>query len=95
MQLVQVLDLALEVLAALVHDGEALPEGLEYAAVEEVVADLFEELRLLSQLRSRATTLNEDEMASLRRIIGYLVPLVLAIAGFGGSPNVSAATANG
>ncbi|MET0457019.1 MAG: dynamin-like GTPase family protein [Mycobacterium sp.] len=30
----------------------------------------FEELRLLSQLRSRATTLNDDEMASLRRIIG-------------------------
>src|SRR5689334_23817169 len=30
----------------------------------------FEELRLLSQLRSRPTTLNDDEMASLRRIIG-------------------------
>src|SRR6185312_3433360 len=30
----------------------------------------FDELRLLSQLRSRPTTLNEDEMASLRRIIG-------------------------
>ena len=30
----------------------------------------FEELRLLSQLRSRPTTLNEDEIVSLRRIIG-------------------------
>ncbi|MGO9507835.1 MAG: Isoniazid-inducible protein iniC, partial [Mycobacterium sp.] len=30
----------------------------------------FEELRLLSQLSSRTTTLNEEEIASLRRIIG-------------------------
>jgi replication fork clamp-binding protein CrfC len=30
----------------------------------------FEELRLLSQLHSRTTTLNDDEMASLRRLIG-------------------------
>ena len=30
----------------------------------------FEELRLLSQLHSRPTTLNDDEIVSLRRIIG-------------------------
>lgn len=30
----------------------------------------FEELRLLSQLNSRPTTLNEDELRSLRRVIG-------------------------
>ena len=42
------------------------------ADVDPLIADThaFEELRLLSQLRSRSTTLNEDEMASLRRIIG-------------------------
>jgi replication fork clamp-binding protein CrfC len=42
------------------------------ADIEPLLADThaFEELRLLSQLRSRATTLNEDEMASLRRVIG-------------------------
>jgi replication fork clamp-binding protein CrfC len=42
------------------------------ADIEPLIADThaFEELRLLSQLRSRATTLNDDEMASLRRIIG-------------------------
>ncbi|MGE0779225.1 dynamin family protein [Mycolicibacterium sp.] len=42
------------------------------ADVDPLLADThaFEELRLLSQLRSRPTTLNEDEMASLRRIIG-------------------------
>ena len=42
------------------------------ADIEPLLADThaFEELRLLSQLRSRATTLNEDEMASLRRLIG-------------------------
>lgn len=48
-------------------------------ATREILADIdplladthaFEELRLLSQLRSRTTTLNDDEMASLRRIIG-------------------------
>jgi len=40
--------------------------------VDPLLADThaFEELRLLSQLHSRATTLNSDEMASLRRIIG-------------------------
>lgn len=42
------------------------------ADVEPLLADThaFEELRMLSQLRSRATTFNDDEMASLRRIIG-------------------------
>ncbi|TPG29802.1 dynamin-like GTPase family protein [Mycolicibacterium hodleri] len=42
------------------------------ADIDPLLADThaFEELRLLSQLRSRATTLNDDEMASLRRIIG-------------------------
>src|SRR6478736_5102425 len=44
------------------------------ADIDPLLADThaFEELRLLSQLRSRPTTLNEDEMASLRRIIGGL-----------------------
>ena len=42
------------------------------ADIDPLLADThaFEELRLLSQLRSRPTTLNEDEMMSLRRIIG-------------------------
>jgi replication fork clamp-binding protein CrfC len=42
------------------------------ADIDPLLADThaYEELRLLSQLRSRLTTLNEDEMASLRRIIG-------------------------
>jgi replication fork clamp-binding protein CrfC len=42
------------------------------ADIEPLLADThaFEELRLLSQLRSRQTTLNEEEMASLRRVIG-------------------------
>ncbi len=42
------------------------------ADIDPLLADThaFEELRVLSQLRSRATTLNDDEMASLRRIIG-------------------------
>ncbi len=42
------------------------------ADIDPLLADThaFEELRLLSQLRSRATTLNDDEMASLRRLIG-------------------------
>jgi hypothetical protein len=42
------------------------------ADIDPLLADThaFEELRLLSQLRSRPTTLNSDEMASLRRIIG-------------------------
>lgn len=42
------------------------------ADIDPLLADThaFEELRLLSQLHSRPTTLNPDEMASLRRIIG-------------------------
>lgn len=42
------------------------------ADIDPLLADThaFEELRLLSQLRSRPTSLTEDEMASLRRIIG-------------------------
>lgn len=42
------------------------------ADIDPLIADThaFEELRLLSQLRSRSTTFNEDEMVSLRRIIG-------------------------
>jgi replication fork clamp-binding protein CrfC len=42
------------------------------ADIEPLLADThaFEELRLLSALRSRPTTLTEDEMASLRRLIG-------------------------
>lgn len=42
------------------------------ADVDPLLADThaFEELRLLSQLRSRPTTFTDDEMASLRRIIG-------------------------
>src|SRR6201991_5065441 len=42
------------------------------ADIDPLLADThaFEELRLLSQLRSRPTTLNADEIASLRRIIG-------------------------
>ncbi len=46
--------------------------GRILADIEPLLADThaFEELRLLSQLRSRPTTLTDDEMASLRRIIG-------------------------
>ncbi|AQT78393.1 Isoniazid-inducible protein iniC [Mycolicibacterium litorale] len=42
------------------------------ADIDPLLADThaFEELRLLSQLRSRPTTFTEDEMVSLRRIIG-------------------------
>lgn len=42
------------------------------ADIDPLLADThaFEELRLLSQLHSRPTGLNEDEIASLRRIIG-------------------------
>ncbi|MGZ8815129.1 MAG: dynamin family protein [Mycobacterium sp.] len=42
------------------------------ADIDPLLADThaFEELRLLSQLRSRPTTFNDEEMASLRRIIG-------------------------
>jgi len=53
-----------------VHRIRATPAIL--ADIEPLLADThaFEELRLLSQLPSRSTTLNEEEMASLRRIIG-------------------------
>ncbi|WP_264060642.1 dynamin-like GTPase family protein, partial [Mycolicibacterium psychrotolerans] len=42
------------------------------ADIEPLLADThaFEELRLLSALRSRPTSLNPEEMASLRRLIG-------------------------
>jgi replication fork clamp-binding protein CrfC len=42
------------------------------ADIDPLLADThaFEELRLLSQLLSRPTTLTDDELASLRRIIG-------------------------
>jgi replication fork clamp-binding protein CrfC len=42
------------------------------ADIDPLLADThaFEELRLLSQLHSRPTTLSEDEIVSLRRIIG-------------------------
>lgn len=42
------------------------------ADIDPLLADThaFEELRLLSQLSSRPTTLNEEELTSLRRIIG-------------------------
>ena len=52
------------------HPTPATPRIL--ADIDPLLADThaFEELRLLSQLRSRPTTLTEDEMASLRRIIG-------------------------
>jgi hypothetical protein len=42
------------------------------ADIDPLLADThaFEELRLLSQLHSRTTTLNDDEVVSLRRIIG-------------------------
>jgi hypothetical protein len=52
------------------HPTHATPRIL--ADIEPLLADThaFEELRLLSQLRSRATTFNDDEMTSLRRILG-------------------------
>jgi replication fork clamp-binding protein CrfC len=42
------------------------------ADIDPLLADThaFEELRLITQLHSRATTLNQDELVSLRRIIG-------------------------
>ncbi len=52
------------------HPTPATPRIL--ADIEPLLADThaFEELRLLSQLRSRSTTFNIEEMASLRRILG-------------------------
>jgi hypothetical protein len=46
--------------------------GRIIADIDPLLADThaFEELRLLSQLSSRPTTFNDDEMESLRRIIG-------------------------
>jgi len=53
-----------------VHPIPATPYII--ADIDPLLADThaFEELRLLSQLLSRPTTLTDDEMASLRRIIG-------------------------
>jgi hypothetical protein len=54
-------------------------EAFPTVATPYVIADIdpllgdthaFEELRLISQLHSRPTTLNEEEIVSLRRIIG-------------------------
>ncbi len=54
-------------------------EAFPIVATPYVIADIdpllgdthaFEELRLLGQLHSRPTTLNEEEIASLRRIVG-------------------------
>ncbi len=52
------------------HPTRATPRII--GDIEPLLADThaFEELRLLSQLRSRSTTFNDEEMASLRRIIG-------------------------
>lgn len=52
------------------HPTAATPRII--ADIEPLLADThaFEELRLLSQLRSRPTTFNDDEMASLRRMLG-------------------------
>lgn len=52
------------------HPTHATPRIL--ADIDPLLADThaFEELRLLSQLRSRPTTLNDEEIASLRRILG-------------------------
>src|SRR4051812_15586123 len=63
---------ALLSLRRVVEDNPIYATPFILADVEPLLADThaFEELRLLSQLRSRATTLNDDEMASLRRIIG-------------------------
>ena len=63
---------ALLSLRRVVEDNPIYATPFILADVEPLLADThaFEELRLLSQLRSRPTTLNEDEIASLRRIIG-------------------------
>ena len=52
------------------HRSAATPRIL--ADLELLLADThaFEELRVLSQLRSRPSTFNDEEMASLRRILG-------------------------
>src|SRR3954470_9976232 len=63
---------ALLSLRQFVHSHPIYATPYILADIDPLLADThaFEELRLLSQLRSRATTLNEDEMVSLRRIIG-------------------------
>ena len=63
---------ALLSLRRVVEDNPIYATPFILADIEPLIADThaFEELRLLSQLRSRPTTLNDDEMASLRRIIG-------------------------
>ncbi|WP_299557737.1 dynamin-like GTPase family protein [uncultured Mycolicibacterium sp.] len=63
---------ALLALRRFVQDHPIHATGRILADIEPLLADThaFEELRLLSQLRSRPTTLTEDEMASLRRLIG-------------------------
>lgn len=63
---------ALLSLRRVVSDNPMRATPLVIADIDPLLADThaFEELRLLSQLRSRATTLNDDEVASLRRIIG-------------------------
>jgi replication fork clamp-binding protein CrfC len=63
---------ALLSLRRFVQDNPIYATAYIIADIDPLLADThaFEELRLLSQLRSRPTTLNSDEMASLRRIIG-------------------------
>ena len=63
---------ALLALRRLVSDNPFHATAAVIADIDPLLADThaFEELRLLSQLRSRSTTLNDDEVASLRRIIG-------------------------
>ena len=59
--------------APVAGDLRSVVSGIQIVAdIDPLLADThaFEELRLLSQLRSRATTLTDDEMVSLRRIIG-------------------------
>jgi len=54
-------------------ESHPIPAGPRILAdIDPLLADThaFEELRLLSQLRSRPTTFTDDEMASLRRILG-------------------------
>jgi hypothetical protein len=52
------------------HPITATPYIIADSAPLRADTHAYEELRLLSQLRSRPTTLTEDEMASLRRVIG-------------------------
>lgn len=63
---------ALLALRRLVSDNPIRATPYVIADIDPLLADshAFEELRLLSQLRSRGTTLTDDEVASLRRIIG-------------------------